>query len=371
MHTKQQTILYINHAISFFKNQGKTQKDMAKILGLDESRISEMKVGRSYLSTSDMNSIIELCGHPRRDPGRYERAQCYQSCESFFSEYNNLMKNRYLRGLIDYFNDEKNKKNLLDSCRKLPIFKSNELSTLADIDDFIRQSESNTVFSDYLSKCLSQAATSMWAEDPMNYEGFIVPKSSSEKELFHSLFQLWQLVSEIESFYLSNEDKYHLPLLKDSEEVVMTGDTILAFANGASIDRSVNEFTNKTLGIESKYRINESSLPTYWISGRCEVILSDSMNYYFTIHLSQKYISTEMDLDKYTAEEASIDLAKQLAFVHPDDLFVIIEQVEPQSLFKDIEDIRKWFCLPEDSHFELKKNIAKAGGYVPGARVLV
>ncbi|WP_211253010.1 hypothetical protein [Vibrio pacinii] len=45
MSTKRDTILWIEHAISYFKTQGKTQKEMSKFLDLSESRISEMKVG--------------------------------------------------------------------------------------------------------------------------------------------------------------------------------------------------------------------------------------------------------------------------------------------------------------------------------------
>jgi len=57
--------------------------------------------------------------------------------------------------------------------------------------------------------------------------------------------------------------------------------------------------------------------------------------------------------------------------VKENDLFVVIENIDSRKLFSIIEDVRKWCALPIDNHFELKKNIARAGGYVPGARVLV
>ncbi len=53
MSKKRDTILWINHAISYFKSQGKTQKDMSNVLCIEESRISEMKTAKRLLSPSE------------------------------------------------------------------------------------------------------------------------------------------------------------------------------------------------------------------------------------------------------------------------------------------------------------------------------
>lgn len=90
------------------------------------------------------------------------------------------------------------------------------------------------------------------------------------------------------------------------------------------------------------------------------------MNYHFLIQLSPRIIGEWAPID----EESQSDLA-YFGDLRPDDRLIVILNINSLSLYQQIEDVRKWFGLPSDSLFELKQEIAKAGGYVPGAKVLL
>ncbi|UAL43978.1 helix-turn-helix transcriptional regulator [Shewanella inventionis] len=112
--TKHDTILWINHAITYFKSIDKTQKDMAKALGLEESRVSEMKSGSGVISTNLMTKIVEYCGSPRRNPGRYLEVELYNDIENFFNSFESTTANRFYRKLLALIKNEDLYLNFLD-----------------------------------------------------------------------------------------------------------------------------------------------------------------------------------------------------------------------------------------------------------------
>ena len=389
MSTKQETIILINHAISYFKNQGKTQKDLAKALSIEESRISEMKTGRSLLSTSDKKSILDFCGHPRRDPGRYEKALCYKSVEEFTSQFGDLMKNHYIRQLIQYFQKTEHKTQLVQAvreCTKYNEYINNLVQNIAKnyvpktvteitpsyIDELVRQPSSISVFQQYENKWIKEKAHSRYKYTTSLTNNVVTIES---QKIIHKLYLLWQVVQHHPDFRLSDESPLELPLLKNLEEVVITGENVLALYKSDPYSNyhphSINNHSVQLFGYPENYE-DDLPKPNVWKSLRSEIILSEELNYYFSVHLCLNSLPTvnfppELDFD----DDRAFGFIDGTANVQPSDLFVIIGKVPHQNLFKEIDEVRKWFCLPEDSHFELKRNIAKAGGYVPGARVLV
>ncbi|MCQ9065322.1 hypothetical protein [Vibrio diabolicus] len=364
MSKKRDTILWINHAISYFKNQGKAQKDMAAILGLEESRVSEMKTGKSLLSESQKQAIIEICGSPRRDPGRFEVALCYNKFDDFFSSFCDLMENRYLRNLIAFFQNKENQTNLLSHCIPVEDMESNynEAITLSDIDALVRHDESNEIFQRY----------QMWlqnidgAEHP-NMSLLIDRISVDDKNSFHLLYQLWFTIQRCPTFVLSNTKQFNLNPIIHTEEIILTGKKILIIENNGKLN-PINQPIIERFGSHEKLPSNELIKHDFWHSVHCELYLSEDMNYHLTIQLSNDYCIESFPYEDDISNTNHLDFEVS---VGENDLLVVIENINSMELFSTIEDVRKWCALPIDNHFKLKKNIARSGGYVPGVRVLV
>lgn len=56
--------------------------------------------------------------------------------------------------------------------------------------------------------------------------------------------------------------------------------------------------------------------------------------------------------------------------IHAPERFIIIPDIPGLQLFKELDEMRKWLTLPELPLNDIKKDIAKHGGYVPGAIVI-
>lgn len=56
--------------------------------------------------------------------------------------------------------------------------------------------------------------------------------------------------------------------------------------------------------------------------------------------------------------------------IHAPERFIVIPDIPGLQLFKDLDGMRKWLNLPELPLDKMKMDIAKHGGYVPGAIVI-
>ncbi|MFB2720502.1 hypothetical protein [Shewanella xiamenensis] len=384
--TKHDTILWINHAIAYFKSIGKTQKDMAKLLGLEESRVSEMKVGSGTISPNLMGKIIEYCGSPKRNPGRYEEVELYDDIDSFFDKFKDVTINRFHRKLLKLTKNEEIYLHLLSLiCAPNLHYKT---------DKKIIESQLNELFlsEEYVEKCNNYSEvlrnTVGYDERPIeNFQWWNIDERGlqflsvagiviRDFDTFRLLYLFSKLFSANLGFKFGSDTHLNLQPEVPNEPVILTGKCILIMKRGSLEGTIINSaffdlIGKKKSGIQlSEYRglklKSEQYMPDYWQEVRCELYLSDNMNYHFLIYLSPTYIGESADID-----DDSGNPLKWRGDVGPDDRLIIIRNVNSLSLYQKIEEIRKWFGLPDDSLFELKQEIAKAGGYVPGARVLL
>ncbi|QYJ85842.1 helix-turn-helix transcriptional regulator [Shewanella mesophila] len=384
--TKNDTILWINHAITYFKSIGKTQKDMAKLLGIEESRLSEMKGGSGLISQNLMVKIVEYCGAPRRNPGRYEEVELYNDLQQFFDNFKSITVNRFYRKLQKLIKNDDIYSQLLDAVSP------HELHYKADKETIEAMLNELFISEEFLDKCekYSKVLLTTVGYDERPIEGFqwwnideagcrilsIAGLIIKDFDSFKLLYLFSKLFSANLGFKFGSDTPLNLQPEVPSEPVILTGKCILIMKRGSLESTIINSaffdlIGKKKIGIElNKYRglklKSEQYMPDYWQEVRCELYLSDNMNYHFLIYLSPTYIGESADID-----DDSGNPLKWRGDVGPDDRLIIIRNVNSLSLYQKIEEIRKWFGLPDDSLFELKREIAKAGGYVPGARVLL
>ncbi|EHC05169.1 hypothetical protein Sbal625DRAFT_3302 [Shewanella baltica OS625] len=383
--TKHDTILWINHAIAYFKSIGKTQKDMAKLLGLEESRVSEMKVGSGTISPNLMGKIIEYCGSPKRNPGRYEEVELYDDIDSFFDNFKDVTINRFHRKLLKLVTNEEKYLHLLNLiCAPNLHYKT---------DKKIIESQLNELFlsEEYLAKCNNYSEVlrntigynerlienfQWWNLDDEGQKLFSVAGIViRDFDTFRLLYLYSKLFERITNFKFGSEERLNIQPQIPVEPVVLTGQRIKVMKSSSLKSTNVNAafhelFGKKISGVKlnnySELRLDpEQYMPDYWEYARCELYLGVNMNYYILIQLSHKDI-----MEWAHEDDDSLSENKYFGFIEPDDR-VIVCNINSLRLYDCIEEIRKWFGLPSDSLFELKQDIAKAGGYVPGAKVLL
>jgi len=399
--TKNDTILWINHAVTYFKGIGKTQKDMAKTLGIEESRVSEMKLGNGTISPNLMAAIVGCCGAPRRNPGRYEEVELYDDLDGFFNSFRSVTANRFHRKLLKLAkNDDfyhhfldlvstsnqhyKTDKSSIETLLNELLSSEEYLEICRKYSDIMRLNDkcsdgSREMFQlrDELFRCQS-IDKPMWS--PASKDGYRVLNIGGlqieELEVFKMLFLYLKLIQWGVDFQFGEHATKNIQPEVSIEPVVLTGKRILIVKShsleSAQVASGVYELFGKNKGhfqFSAYHKLGlkpEQYMPDYWEEARCELYLSENMNYHFLIHLSPTFILEHADID----EESQSDLA-YFGDVRPDDRLIVIRNINSLSLYQQIEDVRKWFGLPSDSLLELKQEIAKAGGYVPGARVLL
>lgn len=336
---KQDTILWINHAINFFKNQDKTQKEMAVLLGLEESRISEMKSGKSNMLPSTKRLINELCGTPRQEPGRWERVYISESVESFITNFDDFDLNNYLRKGLQGLKGQENKAEFLKNCT----FRDSDHDvSFSDIDEFVRHDG----FKDAYQECQEKLKRQHYYERQTLSVGDIAIRIDNQ-ETFEWLEIVWLLAEKDPEFTITNIDQYNINPILQIQEVVLTG--------------------RKVLVIEKNIKPKSYS----WQNVRIELYLSQNTNYHLLVHLSDRDIrAVTVDIEKYGDSALGVDECNLLVDVEDEDSLVLIENINSLDLFTTIDDVRKWCGLPRDHFTELKRRIAKYGGHIPGVRVL-
>ncbi|UAL43979.1 hypothetical protein K8B83_03690 [Shewanella inventionis] len=216
-----------------------------------------------------------------------------------------------------------------------------------------------------------------WNVDDTGYKSLSIGGLSiKDFETFKLMFIFSKLFEDITEFKFGSVEPLNIQPQIPVEPVILTGQRILIMKSrsleSAPVTSAVDELFGKNKsGIKlSEYRTlklkPEQYMPDYWSDARCELYLSENMNYHFLIQLSHSSIMEWAHID-----DDSLSDEKYFGEVNANDRLIVIRNINSLHLYECIEKIRKWFGQPSDSLFELKQEIAKAGGYVPGARVLL
>ncbi|MFL9766915.1 XRE family transcriptional regulator [Vibrio cyclitrophicus] len=367
--TKEESIRWINHAIAFYESLGKKQKELAEDFGIKESRISELKNFKKPLKVSpnQIRQIIELCGAPKREPGRFEHAELYDSLHSFFEQYIPVTLNRFHRNVYQYMSSIRVIDLILEKCSFESVSRTEQIKS---INQLIRSEEFAEVCKDvgFNDKVTGSSINQFLSIT----EPFGV--SIGNKDTLHVFRQLWSLGEVLPEFQFGNESNHELDVIVPKTPIVLTGNRIAAFMHEQLMfDGPANELIQRELsGLISDYLPSIRDLPKLdnWNTIRVEVYLSENMNYHLLIHMSHGNLEP-LDLSHESTIPEGFEWCNYDAAVGENDRIAVIKNVNTLDLFKQIEKLRKWQGLEQDNLYELKQNIAKAGGHIPGAYVLI
>lgn len=393
--TKNDLILWVTHAIAHFESLGKKQKDLANSLGIEATRLSEMKTGKGTLSPNLIERITELCGAPRRNPGRFEYAELYPDLDTFFLSLLPVTENRFYKKILTMLSNADYLDSIISHCSSR---EDNNLETSLSREQAIDNINSLLVKDEFQSICLNYQKhlldsglswTFKWentekqgwnSKDKLIIENITI----SDERIFHSLYLAWCLKQHIIEYEFGSERLVNINPTKDRTSLVMTGDRILTLQSESSVNYPINKEIEKLLGSAHSYKDihsrnspfgdqpilspkKQEPKPDRWGDIRCEVYLSENMNYHFLIHMTADI----MEFEDQNILEYPTELNDREPIVQPNDRIAVITNISSLELYRQVEELRKWVGMPNDNLYKLKQKIAKAGGYVPEAIVLL
>ncbi|WP_257274500.1 helix-turn-helix transcriptional regulator [Endozoicomonas sp. SESOKO4] len=398
--SRYESKLFIHHALESVKSSGGNQKQLAELLGIEETRLSEAKNGRYSITPSAKQMIIEHFGMPRPGKGVYVKGEVYDSLDEFICNYEQSSLDRHLSRLAKTFSRSDYQEIacglfycLVDnvSASEKRDLKIKMINGILNDDRFV---EWGKKVSSYIYGVENPACNSHKSyDDPPEplpdfsselendlLKGFI----DSERKLFS--FPKGRDIHKEEfrnTFYWLWLLKYHMPEFKfgfpfdvkthQMKQIVLTGRVIMDDTHQTEKVRDINlhkasevstqysryeklghvpylgRYVHPEVSIDPQSKIN--SKPDYWPITHLKLFMNESMEYHLWIKLARDYQYSD---------------SPQMA----DERDIIIRKIHWKDLFSDIEKIRKWVGAANSPEESIKTQIALAGGFIPGAEVL-
>ncbi|QUM78817.1 hypothetical protein HWV00_21325 (plasmid) [Moritella sp. 24] len=395
--SKEESMLLIQHAISAYLNEGKNQKELGELLGIDGSRISEAKIGKWKLSPSQRQVIIDNYGYPRRGKGQYINAEIYNSVTEFLGDYEESSNQRLKHKLYSFFRSE-NFQRELSFCVKRAASSSKESSLLYRIDELLSLSETKSWY-EYIKEnninlypsdsVFHRASPDRKVEDIDVYviqvglstidtsTGFIA--ANPYPEFMAILYRMAGFKYELMPEFCFDKNFDIEPVTLN--ELVITGDVVLELRPNSDLydvcdedddDSNIlrgqaslpfNKLSANLFGrhdflyeLKNKPDMNSKShyKPDNWSRIVLRLYLSESMNYHLWIRLDN---GNEINTLRAISRNGEVRN-------------IVIKDLCRLDFLNEMELIRKWCGYDCDMSADLKHELAKLGGYIPGAKVL-
>lgn len=379
--SKEESMLLIQHAISAYLNEGKNQKELGALLGIEGSRISEGKVGKWKLSPSQRQVIIDNYGYPRRGKGQYIKAEVYDTVTEFIDDYEVSSKKRLKRRFSELLMRKDYQDVIVSHLKKVEGMVSlygygseraePMVCDISIIEKLLSQPETKIWYDSYLER--SHNASS---QRDRNFKSLLtsvdtrLPKYSGHG-LQVVLYRIAQFKFELmpEFSFFRDVDVPSIP----RKELIITGDEVFNFksdCSGVEFNNAADllgpfeqERTFVSNAIPKGSEINDK--PDNWGCATLKLYLSESMGYHLWIRLDAFFHHDEFDLQE-------TKMVKRLDGIIEDGLVrnIVIKDLCRMNFLKEIEIIRKWCGWHHDFNDDIKREVAKVGGYIPGVEVL-
>lgn len=361
-YTKAHSTLLLNHAITAVVAKGRKQNSLARDYDIEESRISEAKLGKHKLDDGVLARLEQDFGFPRGEKGRYLVSEHYPTIDEFLCCHEHIQQSRLVQRLYqltqraDYraliarpFFLDQDKSGLDDSRFTAAV--------LAGLDQLLAREE---FFEWYACELHSSALVDAKYIMPLLRECGIYFLANFDdtlsKQAVAVLFRLASLKYEFLPDFL-----FSASLLVENvveQEFVLVGDEILSCS---AVRRDGGAF-NVDHPLKEKFKAY--AFPTY------NLHVDIAQPIYCSFDDWQ-----QVDVQLYLTRALKYHLV--ITFYHCDgsvrkatDRRVLIENINRNSVLVEFEKIREFMGLAEDLYHDIKFNIAASGGYVPGAKVL-
>ena len=389
--SKHESKLFTQHAIIAAQHEGLNQKKLAEKLGLEETRLSEAKNGKSSILPSTRDQIIELYGMPRRGQGQFVDAETYKSVEHFIQSYQKVTQQRHLDRLVTTFS----RTDYQEIIRRLFGIKEG-WDQPADVQTKMKVDMINGILNDkrfiqwgkevdlYLSeetdrfdrKPLPSFDESLLVSLLKGFQNrdsdiFSIAhrEGAKSKDFISGFYWLWFTKFNIPAFEFGNKQSVSAPQTK---ELILTGDLILDSSYQTGKVRNINHLT-----MESWYNSKSHFTGLGHVPSRCDILplleipdssLINSKPDHWPTTSIKLYLSESLEYHLWITLDGGHEVRTYQDLIDPRE--IVIPHIHWSELYDEIEKIRKWVGAPSSPIKKIKENIANAGGYVPGAEVL-
>lgn len=425
--SKEETARLINHALASSKKV--TNRRIGELINEPDSRVSQGKSGEWSLTREQAELLIDLFGQPRSNSGEFIRGETAKSIEDFINNEANLSKLRHWEKLIRVMSCRQTKTRLFEiisgeqqrlreTYRDLSgevvsePAKPEEAKIFANFNEFLSTNEFKRWMSfakNWMLKaleCIPEYEELLWKSkglffyniDVLDKLPIPVPNDcnlpfdqslttfSQKKGICLEGFNAVGLMLLGDFYHQLNSPKSieypglpesyafceSLPSFEASEitDYVMTGDVVWEqqgyFSSpkkGRSVcDGIVVEIPEYNSLLPPVFRRGDSLVPEKtaqscqvdcWTTYSVKLYVNENCDYSLLIELGQQKPTTVIPEPYHWAER-----------------HIVIPKILGRELFNHLSILREWLELKALPEIEIKKNIAKAGGFIPGAKVL-
>lgn len=375
--TMEYSVTVINHAIAKAELMNEKQKDIAEYLGINETNINHYKNGKQNLGPTKCNLLIARYGMPRQDSGKYLEATIYESVDEYISQLPERNYSFYRQGLVRGFSSEGTVKILTSlvgdnvlankgsfdlgaGIRITPMLNGCSKQNIPAVIDWIKErlelDETRVWFENMNEFIASSDSIIDWRSAP-NIEDYGWNNVFIHKDEHVMLYLLCD-------FYFNNRSSFGLPAEEvynsnhlNARPVNLTGKEILHFTSsntGYVEPQAIRLFKSQLIhgnnGLRHDKSIADVTVPD-------ELLALSNMAF--------KGVKCRLTMNKNMEYRIHIQEDRGLR-----EAQVIIRNVPQDKIIDVYNKLASHFKLTEETEFQLKTNIAAAGGYLPGVEVL-
>lgn len=375
--TMEYSVAVINHAIAKAELMNEKQKDIAEYLGINETNINHYKNGKQNLGPTKCNLLIARYGMPRQDSGKYLEATIYESVAEYLSQLPERNDSFYRQGLVQAFSSEGTvkiltnlvgdsvlaKKEIFDlgaGIRITPMLNGCSKQNIPAVLDWIKQRLEQDETKEWFEKMSEFIASSDsiidWRSAPSikDYGWNNVVIHKDEHVMLYLLCDFY--FNNSTSFGLPAEEVYNSKHL-DARPVNLTGKEILNFTSsntGYVEPQAIRLFKSQLMHGNNGLRHDKSI---------ADITVPDEL--LALSNLAFKGVICNLTMNKNMEYRIHIQEDRGLR-----EAQVIIRNVPQDKIIDVYKKLASHFKLTEGTEFQLKTNIAVAGGYLPGVEVL-
>jgi hypothetical protein len=369
--TKEYSIAVINHAIASAKFMEEKQSDIAELLGVDKSNIPKYKSGRQKLSPTGVKLLIDRYGMPRQAKGEYLEATLYKTVDEYLHAMDERLNDHYCAAFANIFSKSDVIKAIASTVSAKPLknIDSDEpFSNLMFSQQGCKKHEIPHII-EWVNNAIKSDSFRTWYEAMIDHVKHKSTQSSYLKPTPPSLDGEWSdtlinrddfpLFFLLADFYFNHPTQYSLPFQGVFES---------------------KHFSTEPLVLTGEQILHSTSKHVPFVRREAHTFLQNSFNFFREQDIGGLYISSDLNaLDDL--KPSSFDF---FLFMNKDMVYrllinefwgtkrfdIVITDIPQQEIFLVFEKLRDKFGFDRETEVELRAKIAKAGGFIPGARVL-
>jgi hypothetical protein len=360
--TKEFSIALITHAVAKLRFEGKPEKEIAELLGIDASNIPKYKSGESKLSQTSIKLLLETYGAPRMAEGRYCLADVHPTVDDYIQAYDKKISMEFFRQIAPLMQSRAFQKELAAKISDRVLQVAPDDTPMFRMSTYV-PSNVNGV----LDWFISQLPTEGFRKWLQKFEADI--SQNKRPPLLRSFVDSWQetLVTEYldtliytlarlvapKSKKVSSWDELFVASHQDDRsEVVLTGDVVLEFSIQKpthAMPKFIEIYCQRGKQdddislLDDQLEENLRSLTSFSVkSVQIRVFLNERMQYRILI------------------DEQVLDSKRVM----------VIRDVRADHIVDEVNKLASFYKADSLPEFEFKTAIAARGGYIAGAEVL-